>query len=71
MCCKNRPLALFGACLAITAATASALSSSHSRDEAVPQVAPQADELQVEPKQVPAPTDQPVGKTADERKSAR
>jgi len=72
MCCKNRPLAVFGACLAITAASASALISSHAddADQTVPQVAPQADEHQAEPKPVLAPADKPPGKTADEQKAA-
>jgi hypothetical protein len=44
MCCaKNRSLALFGACLAICASSASALLSSHERESAS-QVAPQQDE---------------------------
>ena len=73
MCCKNRPLALFGACLAITAASASALISSHAddADQAVPQVAPRADENRDEPKRVPAPADKPLDQAADEQKSAR
>ncbi len=73
MCCKNRPLALFGACLAIAAGTASALSSSHSRDadEAIPQVAPQSDEHQAELKNSPAPLDTPANKLGDNQKPAR
>jgi hypothetical protein len=49
MCCgKNRPLALFGATLAICAGSASALLSSHSREPA-PQVAPQAENRTADP----------------------
>jgi hypothetical protein len=45
MCCgvKNRPLALFGACLAIFGGTMAALISSHARDP-VPQVTPEPGE---------------------------
>ena len=73
MCCKNRPLAVFGACLAITAASASAMMSSHSEDadQAVPQVAPQADEQKAEANLVPAPADKPPGKSADGQKTGR
>jgi hypothetical protein len=43
MCCtKNRPLALFGAFLAIAGGTSAALTASHSREPA-PQIAPGPD----------------------------
>lgn len=43
MCCKNRPLAIFGACLAIAGGTASVLTTSDSQEPAA-QVAPQSDD---------------------------
>jgi hypothetical protein len=73
MCCKNRPLALFGACLAIAAGTASALSSSHARDaeEATPQVAPPAEERMPELKPASAPAVKPADRFGNEQKPTR